>query len=240
MSERVVQRRSLRLFNILENINHITDLYNQLNELDEQHIELSKNTVIKINNKSYTFYYLMKRKFYFINKNNIKLSIIFKLKTIDNVSNFCAIIILLSGNSICNSHKCNELFCTGGKHYFEKSTDAKYVFKTENAAQIMEGIENKINDYRNCINCLKIWDMNSIDKVEGVDDMDLEICDNCNFTIHMNEKTKETNGDCPICLKPMYNFYDIKTECGHCFHNSCLEQWLETKTNCPLCRTTLI
>lgn len=237
---RVIQRRSLRLLNILDNINHITDLYSQLNELDEHNLEISKNTVITINEKPYSFYYLMKRKFYFINKNNIKLSIIFKFKTVDSTLNFCAVITLLSGTTACNFYKCSELFCSGSTHYFEKRTDIKYILKTENPDQLMKGIEDKVNDYKNCEHCLKIWDFNSVDRVEEVDDMNLDICDNCNFTIHMNEKTKETIGDCPICLKSMYKHYTIKTSCDHPFHESCLEQWLESKNTCPMCRASII
>ena len=50
---------------------------------------------------------------------------------------------------------------------------------------------------------------------------------------------------CSICLKDMNQCQDghsrviVKTTCGHCFHQHCLERWLENKTTCPHCRSQL-
>ena len=45
---------------------------------------------------------------------------------------------------------------------------------------------------------------------------------------------------CSICLDTINN--DLKLDCGHDFHKSCIDKWFETQTNedhiltCPLCR----
>ena len=46
---------------------------------------------------------------------------------------------------------------------------------------------------------------------------------------------------CPICLSKMSNITGnkIKTECGHCFHKGCINEWLLDNNNCPTCRTQL-
>lgn len=43
---------------------------------------------------------------------------------------------------------------------------------------------------------------------------------------------------CPICLNENINEKQTTT-CGHDFCKGCLSRWLETKHNCPLCRTSL-
>lgn len=235
------QRRSgIRLLSILDNIDRISSLYQRMLEVDEVHIEATKNAIIIINNIPYSFYYLMKRNFYFINKNDIKLNITFKIKVKDNTLFYNALITLMTGNSLCNFFKCRDVFCHNGRHFYEKPDDVKYVVETTNPEEIMTAIERKINDYNTCDVCVKIWDMNSIDKIENVDSFTYDTCDNCNMIIHLNNKIMKNKGECSICLKTMYSNTMTKTECHHNFHTICLERWIETKNNCPLCRTTFI
>ena len=233
-------RGSVRLLSILDNIDRISNLYQRMLDIDEVHIEATKNAQIIINNIPYSFFYLMKRKFYFINKNDIKLNITFKIKVKDNILFYNALITLMTGNSICNYFKCRDTFCHNGRHYFHKQDDVKYMFETNNPDEIMQGIEKKINDYNTCDNCTKIWDINSIDKIENVDSFTCDTCDNCNMINHLNNKTMELQGECSICLKNMYSNTLTKTDCEHKFHIYCLEQWLETKNNCPLCRSVIV
>lgn len=53
--------------------------------------------------------------------------------------------------------------------------------------------------------------------------------------LHGNE-----NGSCPVCLvefgpsEPCYGF-----DCGHVFHQGCIELWMNTKVSCPSCRANL-
>ena len=43
---------------------------------------------------------------------------------------------------------------------------------------------------------------------------------------------------CSICLLAM-NDDQRRTACGHMFHSSCLDQWLQQSPTCPLCRAEL-
>ena len=43
---------------------------------------------------------------------------------------------------------------------------------------------------------------------------------------------------CPICLESLDKIY--VTACNHEFHEGCINQWLETRNNCPMCRHVLI
>jgi hypothetical protein len=45
---------------------------------------------------------------------------------------------------------------------------------------------------------------------------------------------------CPICIDSFDDKSDIReTPCGHCFHSTCLEDWLRRARTCPLCREDL-
>ena len=43
---------------------------------------------------------------------------------------------------------------------------------------------------------------------------------------------------CPTCLESFTSKnHTVTTECGHLFHEDCIQSWLETgKTTCPKCR----
>lgn len=42
---------------------------------------------------------------------------------------------------------------------------------------------------------------------------------------------------CPICLDSLNKIYT--TICNHDFHEDCINTWLETRNNCPICRHIL-
>ena len=47
--------------------------------------------------------------------------------------------------------------------------------------------------------------------------------------------------ECPICFEEykedqVKNKEIVITECGHLYHKKCIENWLEEKKNCPVCR----
>jgi hypothetical protein len=44
--------------------------------------------------------------------------------------------------------------------------------------------------------------------------------------------------DCPICFKQLKYETIVKTNCGHAFHQSCIDKWLHSVPHCPMCRTT--
>ena len=41
------------------------------------------------------------------------------------------------------------------------------------------------------------------------------------------------SGVCTICLEDVSN---VPLECGHIFHNKCIDKWLEENDTCPNCR----
>lgn len=52
----------------------------------------------------------------------------------------------------------------------------------------------------------------------------------------------EEGNECPICMDPIHAIKNrTTTECGHCFHSSCLikHSLIGTNIGCPLCRTAL-
>lgn len=47
--------------------------------------------------------------------------------------------------------------------------------------------------------------------------------------------------DCPICQEPLNakGTTALRTECDHHFHVACLEQWVKSHLDCPMCRAEL-
>lgn len=58
-----------------------------------------------------------------------------------------------------------------------------------------------------------------------------------NFSMASKEDIDNNSDDCAICWDEMETAR--KLPCGHLFHNSCLQSWLEQDTSCPICRTAL-
>lgn len=48
----------------------------------------------------------------------------------------------------------------------------------------------------------------------------------------------DVEDECPICYKQLKYETIVKTNCGHAFHQGCIDRWLQTVTQCPMCRTT--
>ncbi len=46
--------------------------------------------------------------------------------------------------------------------------------------------------------------------------------------------------DCPICFEPLnaLNSYALE-DCGHAYHEACLEQWARTSATCPVCKADI-
>eukprot|EP00656_Telonema_subtile_P058163 TRINITY_DN9773_c0_g1_i8.p1 TRINITY_DN9773_c0_g1~~TRINITY_DN9773_c0_g1_i8.p1 ORF type:complete len:435 (+),score=72.41 TRINITY_DN9773_c0_g1_i8:97-1401(+) len=44
---------------------------------------------------------------------------------------------------------------------------------------------------------------------------------------------------CAICMSGMEVVETVQTPCDHLFHTDCLAQWLDIKTDCPVCRCTV-
>ncbi|XP_073048257.1 putative RING-H2 finger protein ATL21A [Primulina eburnea] len=47
---------------------------------------------------------------------------------------------------------------------------------------------------------------------------------------------------CPICLEEYNPTETVKSiiQCGHCFHESCIDLWLRTHSSCPICRNDTV
>lgn len=41
--------------------------------------------------------------------------------------------------------------------------------------------------------------------------------------------------DCSICLEPFDEEVVAVVHCGHVFHQTCIDQWLQVRPSCPLC-----
>ncbi|XP_030529022.1 RING-H2 finger protein ATL33-like [Rhodamnia argentea] len=49
-------------------------------------------------------------------------------------------------------------------------------------------------------------------------------------------------GECPVCLSALSEGgEEIKrlSVCTHAFHSTCIDMWLESHSNCPVCRATI-
>jgi hypothetical protein len=44
------------------------------------------------------------------------------------------------------------------------------------------------------------------------------------------------SASCSICIAPHARRGSVKLRCGHCFHRTCISQWLRRADTCPMCR----
>lgn len=51
----------------------------------------------------------------------------------------------------------------------------------------------------------------------------------------MHNTTIKSYGECSICLEDLNsNLYAL--QCGHLFHENCIQKWLKLKKYCPVCQ----
>uniref|UniRef100_A0ACD5X4P2 Uncharacterized protein n=1 Tax=Avena sativa TaxID=4498 RepID=A0ACD5X4P2_AVESA len=52
----------------------------------------------------------------------------------------------------------------------------------------------------------------------------------------------ESSVDCSICLEGCHSAAGglVQLQCKHIFHSACLEQWLQSRADCPYCRASVI
>ncbi|KAL2751011.1 E3 ubiquitin-protein ligase AMFR-like [Vespula maculifrons] len=58
-----------------------------------------------------------------------------------------------------------------------------------------------------------------------------------NYPMASQDELADNSDNCAICWEKMETAR--KLPCGHLFHNSCLQSWLEQDTSCPTCRLAL-
>lgn len=55
--------------------------------------------------------------------------------------------------------------------------------------------------------------------------------------------SKDTHGkgECPVCLSAFEEGDEIKkmSACDHAFHRACIDPWLSSHANCPVCRASV-
>ena len=62
-----------------------------------------------------------------------------------------------------------------------------------------------------------------------------QLNNNSEVSIYLRGVTKPER--CSICYDYIRSFQIIRTlYCQHHFHQKCIDKWLESKTNCPICR----
>lgn len=59
------------------------------------------------------------------------------------------------------------------------------------------------------------------------------------ITIYDNTNGVSINEDCAICLE-LLSTDNVKLNCNHVYHKKCIDKWLATNVNCPVCRKVLI
>jgi hypothetical protein len=59
---------------------------------------------------------------------------------------------------------------------------------------------------------------------------------NCEY--YISNDGKYVDQTCCICMEKVK--YGTITECGHLYHNTCLQKWVIQKRNCPLCRNDFV
>jgi hypothetical protein len=60
------------------------------------------------------------------------------------------------------------------------------------------------------------------------------------FTLPINDLECQLFQECVICLDEfMKGDIVIYTKCGHVYHYSCIENWVQRKSICPICSTNL-
>ena len=68
----------------------------------------------------------------------------------------------------------------------------------------------------------------------GTDGKAIVVRDDKTYTKYKNTEKEE----CSICLE-VGNKKFVKTNCGHIFHKSCIDEWNLRSNNCPMCRKDL-
>lgn len=52
---------------------------------------------------------------------------------------------------------------------------------------------------------------------------------------------KDIGSECPVCLSVFADGEEVKqlSACKHSFHAPCIDMWLKSHSNCPVCRASV-
>lgn len=116
-------------------------------------------------------------------------------------------------------------------HFYNNSSPQTIITSNTSNQNIINYISNSPIEY-NSDNYLE-WELSennnsqvSINKLNN----------NSEVSIFLRGITKPER--CSICYDFIRSFQIIRTlNCQHYFHQKCIDKWLESKTNCPICRS---
>lgn len=59
---------------------------------------------------------------------------------------------------------------------------------------------------------------------------------------YKKEQAAAADGDCSVCLMPLVEGEEVRQlpECKHSFHAPCIDMWLYSHSNCPMCRAGVL
>lgn len=59
---------------------------------------------------------------------------------------------------------------------------------------------------------------------------------------YMNDDVAIEAADCAVCLTEFREGESLRLlpKCGHAFHVQCIDAWLRSRSNCPLCRVSIV
>ena len=71
----------------------------------------------------------------------------------------------------------------------------------------------------------------------GLSDRQLSELPVLTFSEHRSACAGETTEECPICFSS-FDQADLlrKLDCGHPFHQPCIDHWLKYRSTCPVCK----
>lgn len=138
---------------------------------------------------------------------------------------------------------------------FENTVEntVEYTRHDDNYTQYFSGALNEIvsdymNDYYNNNNIdyiLSIYNRDTNNTIENILNQSFEeaptLCKKENQNINLQQfiytKGDNSTESCTICLCDFENGTSISTlDCSHVFHYSCLKEWCQYKSQCPICR----
>jgi hypothetical protein len=209
--------------------------------IDASLIPILKQKIVLFNDKKYSYYHLCKLNIAYKNKYNILLNIDFTAKKVILKTKYIVYINILDKEMICNNMDCEKNFCNGNLHLGSKKRKLLIKIEEEEIEKLMEKLEEKIQDYKYCIDCKSLWDIKIKERYveEEKEKEDYDYCDNCVIQQSLDNKTLKIIETCSICLKKIYENKFTETLCKHLFHKNCLNTWLIGKNTCPLCRFQL-